>query len=457
MAHHRPGSRIDLKTGAVKTHLIRMTIPMIWGIAAMISMQLIDTYYISLLGTKELAAISFTFPVTMFIFYLIMGFGIAMSSVIARLIGEGREEDVRRITTHGIFLVTLTGLLLGFLGWIFHNPVFEAMGAGDLISPLIRSYMILWLAGVPFLAIAFAANASIRACGNASTPAYIMVGMAVLNALLTPVFMFGFFGLPRLEMTGAAIGTLLSQAVAAIACLWIIGHRQRMFVPLSRLQIRLFGNSCARILFIALPAGLTSAIIPFVNSIIVSLLAAYGSETVAAYGIASRVEAFGFIVLMALAVGMGPIIGQNLGALHFARVRETLRKAIGFSVLWSIATGALLMLLAVPIASLFSDDPIVVYYTKMAFLIIAPTYLFQALANGWSSAFNAMGKPQMAVAMTIVKMIVLTIPAVIFGAKAGGVMGIFMAIALVNVITGLAFHWWSLHALARLQARLAPQ
>jgi Na+-driven multidrug efflux pump len=88
-------------------------------------------------------------------------------------------------------------------------------------------------------------------------------------------------------------------------------------------------------------------------------------------------------------------------------------------------------------------------------MIIAPSYLFNALVNGWSSAFNAMGKPQMSLMMTVIKMLCLMIPSVLIGAKTGGVMGIFWAIALVNIVTGLGFHLWSRSVVTRTETRLA--
>lgn len=437
-------SRIDLTSGPVESHLVRLTIPMIWGIAAMVSFQLVDTYYVSLLGTEKLAAMTFTFPVTFFIFTIVMGFGISMSSVLSRLIGEGREEDVKRVTTHGMILVFGVGIALAVIGWLLRDVIFAAMGADEEMRPLIHQYMTIWFAGAAFIATPFVGNSAMRAAGSTLAPAVIMVSVALLNAAIAPVLVFGWLGFPRLELQGAAIATVFSNMVAMVIGLYILGVKKKMLNGPGHMYWELFGDSCKRLLFIAVPAGLTSAIGPFVNTIIIGLLAGYGKESVAAFGIAIRVEAFAFIILMALAVGMSPIIGQNFGARNFTRVHDTLRKAIGFSVLWSVAVAVILFLLAEPIASLFSDDPIVIYYAKLFFIIVPASYIFSNLINGWSSAFNAMGKPQMSFMMTVVKMLVLLIPAVYIGSKMGGVPGLFTAIAGVNIATGILFHFLSL-------------
>ncbi len=441
-------SRVNLRTGPIGNHLVRMTIPMIWGIAAMVSFQLVDTYYVSLLGTKQLAAMTFTFPVTMFIFSVIMGFGIAMSSVVSRLIGEGREEDVKRVTTHGIILVFATGCGLALIGYLLRDVIFAAMGADAEMRPLIHQYMSIWFMGAAFIATPFVGNSAMRAAGSTMAPAVIMIGVALLNAALAPLLVFGWLGFPRLELQGAAIATVFSNFVAMVIGLYILGIRKKMLLGFSDLHWPLFGDSAKRLLFIAIPAGLTAAINPFVNTIIIGLLAGYGAEAVAAFGIATRIEAFAFIILMALAVGMSPIIGQNFGARNFDRVHETLRKAIGFSVLWSAGIAVILFVFAENIASMFSNDPIVIYYAKTAFMIIAPSYLFNNLINGWSSAFNAMGRPQISFTMTVTKMLLLLIPAVLIGAKMGGTPGIFVAIAAVNITTGIVFHYISLRLCA---------
>ena len=448
-------SRVDLKTGDIRKHLVRMTIPMIWGIAAVVSFQLVDTYYVSLLGTMPLAAMTFTFPVTFFVFSIIMGFGIAMSSVISRLIGEGREEDVKRVTTHGLLLVFGVGLGLAVTGYVLRDAIFAAMGADAEMRPLIHQYMTIWFFGVPFMAAPFVGNSAIRAAGSALAPAVIMVSVAIFNAALAPFLVFGLAGFPRLELQGAAIATVLSNFIAMLMGLYILAVKKKMLLPFSRMHWHEFSDSMKRLLFIALPAGLTSAVNPLVNTLIVALLAKYGTEAVAAFGIATRIEAFAFIILMALAVGMGPIVGQNFGARHFDRVHETLRDAIGFSVLWCVGVAAILMIFATPLASVFSDDNIVIYYATMSFMIVAPSYLFNALVNGWSSAFNAMGKPQMSLMMTVIKMLCLLIPSVVIGAKLGGVMGIFWAISLVNIATGLGFHIWSRGVVLQTEGRLA--
>lgn len=430
----------DLTQGDLKAHLIRLTLPMTWGIFAIISFQVVDMFYVSLLGTKPLAALSFTFPLTYGIFALFIGFQIAMASVGSRLIGAGQMDTMRRVTTHGVLLVFVLGLGVATLGLIFHDFVFRAMGADEELMPLIWAYMSVWFAGAVFVTVPMIGNAAMRANGDAMTPAIIMTLVALINIILDPILIFGLFGFPRMEIQGAAVATVLANACAMILGLYINYFRKKLLCPISAPQLKEFGDSCKRLLFIALPAGLTNTIQPIVNAVILSLLAAYGAEAVAAYGIVTRIEALSFVILMALATGMAPIIGQNWGAKKFDRVHETLRKAIGFNVAWSLFIAGILALCGTQIAGLFSDNDRLIEIATLFFVIVPFSYAFSNLVTGWASAFNALGKPQYSVLMIVTKMIVLMIPAVMIGQHFGGIVGIFIAMACVNAFSGTLFH-----------------
>lgn len=441
-ALNKAARRIDLTTGPVRQHLVRLTVPVTWGIFAIISFQLVNTFYVSMLGTKPLAAISFTFPVTFIMFSVFMGFGIAMSSVISRLIGEGRGEDVRRVATHGLMLSFGVSVFFAILGLVFMNPIFRAMGANDEMLALIDDYMIIYFMGTSLISLPIVGNAAMRAAGDSFTQAMIMTVAALSNAILDPILIFGLLGFPRLELTGAAISTVLANACAMVAGLVVL-HRKGIFAPEYLLDVSAFKDSAKRLLFIAVPAGLTSALPALVNSFIIYFLSRSGDAAVAAFGVATRVEAFAFIIMMALAVGMGPIIGQNFGAGRFDRVREALFDALKFCVIWSVIVALVLGLFAQPLSHIFSKDDAVAEILMLYFWIVPFSYAAGNLVSGWGSAFNAMGKPHYSAGMLFIKMIIVLIPAVYLGHLYGGIQGVFWAIAGVNLVTGIAIHMFS--------------
>ncbi len=437
-AHHY--NKGVLTEGPISRHLMRLTIPMTWGIFAVISFQLADLFFISYLGTEALAALSFTIPVTYGIFSLFIGFQIAMASLASRLIGEKKIDQMRQSVMHGLILVGGAGFLFAAMGLYFHDGIFKSMGADETTMPLIRDYMLVWFGGIIFVAMPMIGNAAMRAGGDSMTPAIIMSVAAIINIILDPIFIFGLFGFPRLEIQGAALTTVFANAGALAASLYIMKYRKKMLLPFREIDWGDFKNSAKKLLSIALPAGLTNAIQPAVNAFILSLLTGYGTAAVAAFGIVTRIEAFAFIVLMALATGMAPVIGQNWGARDMGRVRETLKLGIGFNVIWSLAMAIILIIGGEAIAAAFSSDPAIIHIMMLYFWIVPLSYALGNLVMGWASAFNAIGRPERAFVMIVLKMIVILIPAALIGEHLWGVGGIFAGIALANILAGGAFH-----------------
>ncbi len=437
--HHHSPRRADLTQGPVTGHLIRLALPMTWGMMAIISFQLVDTLFVARLGTKALAAISFTFPVTYALFCLTLGMGIATSSVLSRQIGRGNPARVRRLTTHALLLAFIMGLACTAIGLVFTDHLFLMMGAPHDLMPLIHDFMIVWFAGNVFINTPLVTNAAMRAAGDARTPALIMTLAALINVALDPVLIFGLFGCPPLGIKGAALATTIANIGAMATALYIIALRKKMLTR-SRRHWRLLGDSVRRFAFIAIPAGITSLLQPIAGAVITMLLARSSTEAVAAFGIVTRIEAFAFIVIMGLASGMAPLIGQSWGARLYGRVRQVLRRALIFASLWSLLAGILLAWLGRPVARAFSADPAIIDMTAFYFRAVGLTYVFGNLVPGWSSAFNAMGLPQRAFLMIFVRLVVINIPLALLASRLYGAHGVFLAVGFTNIVAGLLFH-----------------
>lgn len=449
-AHGPHKAKADLTTGDIRGHLVRMTLPMIWGILAIVSFQLVDAYYISRLGTHQLAAFSFTFPVTYGIFSLFIGMSIATSSVISRMAGAGNFEQMRRVTSHAMLLVLIISLSTAAIGIPLLDPLFRACGADEASLALIKSYMIPYFIGTFFVSMPVVGNAALRAVGDAVRPAMIMTLAALINAALAPILVFGLWGFPRMELQGAALATISSNFMAMVAGLCLM-YRRGLFDLAHITALKDFGDSCKRLLIIALPAGLTSMLPSFVNATVNHILAKTGLDAVAAFGAATRVEAFTFVIMMALSIGMAPIIGQNWGARLFPRVRQTIRDALAFSLIWSILVAVCLFFFAHPLAALFGETPEFQHYLVLFFMIIPISYPLSNLTNGWGSVFNAVGEPKISALFYLIKLIILMIPAAFIGYAWDGPRGTFIAMALVNVFTGLVFHYWAKKHLNKLE------
>jgi len=167
-------SRADkahLTGGPVVRTLLRLTWPMVAGIIGMVLFNLVDTFYVGRLGTLELAALSYTFPVVLVVASLAMGLGIGTAAVLSRAIGEGDHHKVQRFATDGLLLSALIVTSVAVAGVVTIEPLFRQLGADEAIIPLVKQYMRIWYVGVPFVIIPMVGNNAIRATGDTKTPA----------------------------------------------------------------------------------------------------------------------------------------------------------------------------------------------------------------------------------------------------------------------------------------------
>lgn len=431
-----------LTEGPVASQLVRLTLPMVWGLFALIAFNLVDTYFVGQLGTAQLAAMSFTFPVVMTLGNLAFGLGVGATSVIARAIGEGDMRRVQRFTTNSLTLALTAVFLFASIGLFTIDPLFKLLGAGPDILPYVREYMQIWYLGIVFLVVPIVGNSAIRAAGNTLTPSIIMTIAAGTNIVLDPLLINGALGFPRLELQGAALATVIARAISLIAALWVLRFKEKLLSSqIPDLQETLW---CWRdILTVGLPAAAASMITPISIGGITRLLAIHGAAAVAAFGLASRVESLALIAVFALAASMGPFVGQNWGAREIGRVRLALGQGYRFSLIWGLLMVVVLGLTARSLATLFNPDPEVIAIATQYLWLVPISYGTLGILQVTSSAFNAMGKPIPSIVITATHMIGCYIPLAYIGGQIAGPTGIFAAAAIANLLVGFGAHWWS--------------
>ncbi len=306
---------------------------MFFGILALVAFNLVDTFFVGQLGTKELAALGFTFPVVLMINSLALGLGIGTASVVSRAIGEGDYNKVRRLTTDSLVLSFLIVVVFVSIGLMTIDPVFRLLGAGSESLPLIKEYMQIWYWGMLFVIVPMVGNSAIRATGDTKTPSAIMITAVVINLILDPLLIFGMGPFPRLELAGAAITTVIARASVFFVSLYVLTRREKM-ITLSMKPLCSVFLSWSKVLFIGIPAAATRIIVPVVFGFITRLTASYGPAAVAAFGVSSRIEFFALAIVFALSSVIGPFIGQNWGAGKLQRVKQAVRLGNRFSLVW---------------------------------------------------------------------------------------------------------------------------
>jgi len=425
----------DLTEGNIKKQLFSLVWPMLFGMIGMVIFNLADTYFLGRLGVKELAAISFTFPVVMFINSLSQGIGIGTSSLISRNIIVSDRESVKMMASRALFLGLLVVVIFVIIGQFTIRPLFTVLGASGEILDDVASYMRIWYFGVPFVVFPMIGNNIVRATGDTFIPGMLMLTSAVINIILDPLMIFGIGFFPKMGIEGAALATVIGRSVTFVIILIILIKREKL-LTIYLGSVKDILKTWKQVIFIAGPASLAMLITPISIGFITRILSGYGKEAVAAFGIASRVEMLALMVIASLGSVLIIFIGQNFSKQKFGRVFTSLKYAFVFSITWGIVIFAVLLFLRKPIASVFTNDSQVIGIAATYFLIVGASYGFQGLVMLSTASFNGLNKPYPSAVFSMIRMLVLYVPLAWIGSKFFDLKGIFWAGFTANIIAG---------------------
>lgn len=428
--------QVNLLEDPVANTLKRMTIPMIYGMVLLMTFNLVDTFFVSLLGTQPLAAISFTFPVTFTVLSLTIGLGIGTSAVIAKYLGKKDIRSAKNSATAAMYLAAIIVACLSFVGYAITDPLFTLLGAQPSLLSLIHQYMDIWYIGSVCLIGPMIGNAVLRASGDTKTPSIIMGSAGLINAVLDPIFIFGFGPVPAMGIQGAAIATLISWLFGLGFVLYILTKTHDL-IHTSMLPLKELLSACRDILKIGLPAAGANMLTPIAAAIMTAIVATYGESAVAAFGVGSRLESIACLIVLALSMTLPPFISQNFGAGQLHRVEAAYKVAIKFILAWQILIYVLLAVGAHWIASVFAKEAEVADLIKLFIWILPLGYGLQGIIILTNSSFNALHKPMIALGLSVVRLFVCYLPLAYLGSLIYGLAGLFAGALLGNVLMAM--------------------
>ena len=431
-----------LTVGPVSGSILSMMLPMALGILVMIGNGLVDAYFIGQLGYAQLAAVSYAFPVWFVAAGIVMGLGTGTSSVLSRFIGAGDTKSVKQIATHSMILAVLAGAVVTAIGLVSIESLFGLLGANEETMPFVKSYMTIYYWGSLFLGIPFIGNSILRANGDAKTPSLLVAFSAIVNAVLDPILIFGWFGFPEMGVAGAALASVISTVAFLLASLWVLIFRDNLLTSIGH-SLSSMISSWKQVLHVGLPAIASNLIAPVSSALVTALVSTYGQEAVAAYGLAGRIEALVIVLLMALGGATAPYVGQNYGAKKFNRLVDGFKFSARFALFYSIFCILLLYFISSTILGVFTDNEDVIRLAMIQLMICPWGYGFLGIASICNGSFNAFARPLPAMTISISRTLVIYVPLAYMLAYYFGFQGIHIAQVLANIFAGcVAIVWY---------------
>ena len=416
--------------GSVMRHVLVMTGTGAVGLVAIFFVDFLSLLYVSWLNNPALtAAVGYSTQFNFFCMSVNIGLAIAITALVSRAIGAGDRPAARRLAASGLAQVTLIACAVAGAAIVFRHDILSVMGAGGEVRDVAARFLAITLPSNALMAIGMAAGGIVRSVGDARRAMYVTLSGGVVTAFTDPLLIFGLgFG-----VYGAAIATVISRIIFAV-----LGFRNciRVHDLVARPRLRRVIADFPAMAAIAAPAVLTNLATPVGNIYVFRTMSAFGESAVAAFAIIDRLVPVAFGVIFALSGAVGPVLGQNLGARLFSRVRRTMSDSFLVTFIYCVTVWLALFLSARLIAGLFNANAETTRYVVFFCTWGVGAWVFLGFLFVANAGFNNLGQPLLSALFNWGRATLGTIPFVTLGARYGGVEGAMTGIAAGALIFG---------------------
>lgn len=412
-------------------HITVMTLTASVGLLTMFIVDFVDLLYIAQLGDSALtAAMGFAATILFFGTAFNIGLMIATSALASRSIGQGDPRFARRYLTNILVLSMMIVIPLAVIFFVFAPQLLELAGADGTARDAASGYIRIVAPFMPFSVAAMVCSGFLRAHGAARRAMNVTLSMGITNAILDPIFIFGF----GLGINGAAIASAIAAIVSAgVAIVPVI----KSYGGFERFSAEFFRIDLKPIMAILLPAIMTNVATPVGGFISYRFIAGYSDDVVAGFAVMGRITPVAFCLLFSLSGAVGPIIGQNFGAGKFDRIRLTIQQAMLFALGYTLLIWPLLLLLNEPIADIFNLEAQGRELFWIFALVLTPLFFFNGILFISNAACNNLERPAWSMMMNWLRNTLGLIPFLWIGGALYGLEGILIGPAIGGVIFGI--------------------
>ncbi len=423
--------------------LMSMAIPPMVSMLIQSMYNIVDSIFVSKLGEDALTAVSLAFPLQNLVLAAGVGFGVGVNAAIARNLGAKNYQEVNKAASHGVVLTAIHSLLFILLGLLGTKPFFRLFTEDETVFTLgcTYSYIVITLAAGSLFHIFI--EKMFQSTGNMMLP-MIMQGVgAIINIILDPILIFGYFGLPAMGVAGAAIATIIGQFSACGLSVWLF-CRKSGAISISLKGFRFDGRMLKTLYSVAVPSCIMVCMPSIMIGILNGILSAVSQTAVAVLGVYFKLQTFVYMPANGVIQGMRPLISFNYGAGNKKRVKKILSASL-LSAGAIMAFGTLLFFaFPVPIMKLFNAGDTMMNMGISALRIISTGFLVSTIGTILAGAFESLGKGMQSLVITMLRQFVIIVVLSAVFIKPFGVSGVWVTFPIseaIAAVIGILLFW----------------
>jgi len=420
----------DLTKGNEASQIFYFTLPMLIGNVFQQFYNLTDSIIVGqVIGKQALAAVGASFPILFLLVSLIIGITMGYSVIIAQYFGAKDMARVKRSIDTGYVILFISSVIITIIGLVFSEAILRMLRTPEEIIPQAKIFLNIMFAGVIFLFGYNSISAVLRGLGDSKTPLYFLIISTILNAVLVLLFVLVF----KWGIAGSAYATIIAQAFSFIYGVYYI-NKTHAFLHFSFRHIEFDRDIFVKSMNIGLPSGLQQMLVAGGMMALSRIVNTFGTDAVAAYTAAGRLDSFALMPAMNLSLGLSTFVGQNLGANKPERVRRGYHATLLIGSVISVLTTIMVILFGRPLMLMFSSDPNVIRIGVNYLIIVGSSYILFSTMFITNGILRGAGDTFIPMLFTLLALWLFRVPAAAILSKHFGTSGIWWGIPIAWLV-----------------------
>ena len=396
-----------LGTMSIPKLLFQVSFPIVVSMFIQSMYNLVDSYYIGKINEEAFTAISIAFPIQNIMIGIAVGTGVGMNSLISRYLGEKNYEKSNRTAETGLALAIIYGIILLILSRFLPKPFLSAQTTDENIIAYGIEYLEIVMGFSMGVFIQIFLERTLQSTGRSIFTMLTQLIGAVLNIILDPIFIFGYFGLPAMGVKGAAIATVMGQIIGALfGCFFEYKFNEEITIKKPVLDLEIVKG----IYVVGVPSMITITIQSFTIYVLNKMLSAISTSAIAALGAYFKVQSFVFMPIFGVNNGLVPIVAYNYGAKNKDRIIKTIKLAFITVTFMMIFVSAIIMIFPREILGIFSASEKMLEIGIPMLRICALSYIFAGISIVGTAVFQSFGNGTLALFDSILRQIIVLLP-----------------------------------------------